>query len=155
VSADPNVDLYDQARKLANDLWKHLKQGEDFGALAKQYSHGHMRSRNGLWRPIDPNSLAPSHEVLADATANLQAGDIAGPIETPDHIFIVRLEHKQEKGYELFEMVQDKIETRIMENRRQKALDELNKELSERAEVGDIGVFINTCLEDIYRRSQP
>jgi parvulin-like peptidyl-prolyl isomerase len=153
--ADPNADLYDQARQLARDLLERLKQGEDFGTLAKEYSHGHRHALNGLWRPVDPASLAPPYDILVTETKTLQAGDIAGPIETPDHIFIIRLEHKQEKGYELFEMVQDQIETRIREDRRQKALDELNKELSERADVGDIGVFINTCLEDIYRRSQP
>ena len=41
--ADPNVDRWQLGRVLANKLLKLIESGEDFGELAKQYSHGNWR----------------------------------------------------------------------------------------------------------------
>ncbi|MHC4542421.1 MAG: peptidylprolyl isomerase [Planctomycetota bacterium] len=49
---DPNADRLQLATELADRLLARLRSGEDFGELAKQYSHGDLGAFGGLWRPV-------------------------------------------------------------------------------------------------------
>jgi parvulin-like peptidyl-prolyl isomerase len=135
---DPNADRLQLATELADRLLARLRSGEDFGELAKQYSHGDLGAFGGLWRPVQPASLAAPYDVLAAQAAWMEPGRVAGPIEAEGHVFIMKLEGKQSAEYEPFEQVQEQVRARIIQQ----------------AELGRTDRFIDFCLEKIYRMSR-
>jgi parvulin-like peptidyl-prolyl isomerase len=149
--ADPNQSQLEQARKLANELVRQLRKGEDFGELAKQYSHGHRASFGGLWKPVQPESLAKPYDILAAEAEKIKPSQIAGPIEADEHIFIIKLEEKRPKSFEPLENVQKEVEAKIIFDRRKKAVDEFSAKLVQQAALGERDKFIDFCLEKIYR----
>ena len=151
---DLTMDRHAQAMELADDLMARLVAGEDFGQLARQYSHDPMAGSGGLWSSIDPQSLADPYDALAAKIEALPMGIVEGPIEIQGHVFIVRLEDSQEQGYQPLEEVQSRIEARIRSNRIKQAQDKLEAELAERAKVGQTGPFVEGCVAEIYRRSK-
>ena len=150
---DPNGDRRQLAKDLANELAKRIYAGEDFGILAKQYSHGHRREFGGLWKQVEPGSLAKPYDILAAEAEKIEQGQVAGPIEAGGHIFIMKLEEKQAKGYEPFEKVQKEVEAKISFDRRKQAVDELGAILAQQAKLSDKRKFVNFCSEEIYRMS--
>lgn len=153
--ANPNRSRLERAGELADELVGRIRAGEDFGKLAKQYSHGHRRDFGGLWKPRRPQSLAEPYDILAAEAEKIQPGDIAGPIETGtgEHIFIMKLEEKRPKSVKPLREVQKKVEEKIIFDRRKQAIDELEAKLVRQAAVGKRSEFIDFCLERIYRIS--
>jgi len=150
--ADPNESRVVRARELADGLVERIKSGEDFGELAKEYSHGHRRAFGGLWKPVQPGSLAVPYDVLAAEAEKIEQGQIAGPIEAEGHIFIMKLEEKRPRSVEPFEKVQGRIEAKIIFERRKKAADEFSAKLVQQAKLANKDEFIDFCVEEIYRR---
>ena len=151
--ADPNEDRQLLARELAHKLLAQLQAGEDFGELAMQYSHGPMRQFGGLWKPMQPQSLAAPYDRLVDEIEKTKPGEIADLIETPGHIFIMKLEQKYPESYKPLEEVQRQVEQKIVSDRWNKVVDKLNAGLTKHAALGEKDEFIDFCLEKIYRLS--
>jgi parvulin-like peptidyl-prolyl isomerase len=151
---DPNQDPQQLAEELAAQLLKRIESGEDFGALAKEYSQGPMRAFGGLWRQMQPNSLRAPYNILATATEKMQQGEVAGPIITEKHIFIMKLEEKQAAGYEPFETVQEQVRQKVVKDRQDEALEPLYARMRRQAKLGRTDEFIDFCLEKIYRTSR-
>lgn len=152
--ADPNRSRLKQARELADELIGRLQAGEDFGKLANKYSHGHRRESGGLWKPLEPASLAKPYDILAAEAERLKPGQIAGPIETGEHIFIMKLEEKRAGSVEPFEKVQRQVEDKIRDDRWRQARKELVTKLAQQAALGNNDKFIDFCLRKIYRMSK-
>ena len=148
---DPNRSRLEQARALASELVERLQKGEDFGELAKQYSHGHTASFGGLWQPVQPQSLAKPYDILAAEADKMKPAQIAGPIEAGEHIFIMKLEEKRPKSFEPLENVQKEVEAKIIFDRREKAVDEFSSKLVQQAALNERDRFIDFCLEKIYQ----
>jgi len=151
--ADPNQTRQQLAKELASELIGRLRTGEDFGELAKQYSHGHRASFGGLWKQINPESLAEPYDTLAAEAQKIAPGQLAGPIDVPGHIFIMKLVDKRQQSIESFEDVQNQIEAKILLDRQRKALDELSAELVQQAALSQKNAFVEFCLKKIYRLS--
>jgi hypothetical protein len=152
-SADPNETAEQIGKELAGELIERLRGGEDFGKLAKRYSHGHRVSFGGVWEPVQPESLAKPYDILAVEAEKIQPGRIAGPIEAGGHIFIMKLIDKQAGTVEPFEKVQKQLEAKIDFDRRKKAFDEFGARLVQQAQMGNKDEFINFCLRKIYTMS--
>jgi parvulin-like peptidyl-prolyl isomerase len=146
------AELRKEAEELAEQLVEHLKGGGDFGQLAKEYSHGHRASEGGLWKPVQWDSLAQPYDVLEKEAEKMKVGQIAGPIEAKGHFFIMKLEKKQQRGFRPFEEVQREVEIRLINKRRQEALEKLLDKYIRQAEIGDTDKFIELCLQEIYRK---
>jgi len=142
-----------KARKKGLDLAKRAKDGEDFAKLAEEYSDGHRASSGGLWPEIQPDSLARPYTVLAEAAEEMKPGEIAGPLETVGHVFVMRLEAKQQVGYQPLEKVQEEVNNRILMDRRNEAVIRLNAKLLREAEIGSTGEFVDFCVDRIYKMS--
>lgn len=151
--ADANQSRLEQAKELAGELVRRLRAGEDFGELARKYSHGHRREFGGLWKPRQPENLEKPYDVLATEAERIEPGQIAGPIETGEHIFIMKLEEKQSKSFKSLEKVQGEVEAKIIFDRRKKAVDRLAAKLWRQAALSNMDAFIDFCLEKIYRMS--
>ncbi|MCP3976842.1 MAG: hypothetical protein GY720_20340, partial [bacterium] len=57
-----------------------------------------------------------------------------------------------EAGYHALEAVQPRIEQQILMDRQAAALAELDAEIAERAQVGNIDQFVQYAIEVLYRR---
>ena len=155
-AANLNEDRHQLAEKLALDLTKRIRSGEDFGELAKQYSHGPMREFGGLWQPVQPGSLAVPYDKLAAEAENIESSRIARIIITAEHVFIMKLEEKKMSGYEPFEKVQEQVRDKIVLDRWNEAVNRVNATLLQQAELSRTDEFIDFCLEKIYQmRNQP
>jgi len=152
ITADVNESKSEKAQKLAWQLSERLKKGEDFGELAKKYSNGYRASYGGLWKPVRPSSLAEPYNILAISAEDIEEGQTTGPIEAGGHIFIMKLEEKQEHNVVPFEKVQKQIEAEIAFERRKEVVDELSETLMRQAAVSNKEAFVEFCLEEIYRR---
>lgn len=151
---DPNADRVRLATELAGGLLTRIRSGEDFGELAKQYSHGDLGAFGGLWRPVQPASLAAPYNVLAVKAASMEPDQVAGPIAAEGHVFILKLEDKQSAGYEPFEQVQEQVREQLVFERQKEIFDQLNARIMQQAELGRTDEFIDFCLEKIYRMSR-
>jgi len=150
--ADPNQSRKEAAGDLSSKLIKLLNDGEDFAALAEQYSHGHRRSFGGLWNAVQPDSLAYPYDVLASLARDIKPGQIAGPVEAGGHIFIMKLEDKRSEGVEPFEKVQTQLEAKIRLERRKHALDKFGQSIVEQAQVANKDAFVGFCMEQVYEK---
>jgi parvulin-like peptidyl-prolyl isomerase len=149
-----NDDPIQVARTLAKDVMERIKAGEDFGELAKKYSHEpRAASSGGLWPERDPVALAAPYDELGKKAADMKPGEVAGPIEALDHIFIMKLEKKQAKGFRPLTEVQDLVEEEIMSDRRRAALEQLNEEVKQLAAAGNTDRFADYCLRSLYREA--
>jgi parvulin-like peptidyl-prolyl isomerase len=151
VLTDPNEDRIQFGKERADKLLELIKSGKDFGELAKQFSNGDWRDFGGLWRSIQPSSLAEPYDILAVEAEKIEPGQVAGPIITKGHIFIMKLEEKQVAGYEPFEQVQDRVEEEFLSERRDEVVDKLYARIRLEAKLSRTDKFIDFCLEKIYR----
>ena len=150
---DPNDDPLRLASKMVNELMGLIKSGQDFGELAKKYSHGDWKDFGGLWRELQPSSLVAPYDVLAVEAEKIEQGEVAGPIVTKQHIFIMKLEEKQIAGYEPFEDVQELVREKILLDRRNEVTEKLNAEIRWQAKLSRTDKFVDFCLDKIYRIS--
>jgi hypothetical protein len=150
---DPNRDKLEQARQLALDLSEQLRADANFAQLAKQYSNGHNKIYGGLWKPINPENLEKPYDILADQAEKMQPGQISEPIQTdpPLHIFIMKLENKNLLKFTPLREVQQQIESYLINERRYQAAFDHDEEIVRRAAIVQTDVFIDLCLERIYK----
>jgi hypothetical protein len=151
TSVDANRPRLDQAKELAGRIYQRIKQGEDFEQLAKDYSQGLRASQGGLWRKVDPDSLAPPYDILAKKAQTMKPGEVAEPIENQDHFFIMQLVEYKPKSVEPFEKVQNQVKAGINVERMRQAFAKLDTELLQQASAADKAKFIDFCVREIYR----
>ena len=91
------------------------------------------------------------YEVIADAAAQIEPGEIAGPLDAPGHFYVMKLESKRPKSYRPLAEVQEQVERQVSVNRNREALAELEVEVAEQITVADTDRFVDYCLERVYR----
>jgi len=148
---DPNEDRLHAARLLGADLRMRIEAGEDFGELAKQYSHDPLASQGGLLKPRNPDAFAPPYDVLAAKAKGMRIGQVAGPIDAPGRVFLMKVEARQDQGYQPLSEVQDRLRDEILRDRRRAALEELETEIRTQVANVDTSRFVDYCLERLYR----
>lgn len=116
------------ACRIAIQLIERAAKGEDFGELAKTYSHGHRRSYGGLWNPLQPSSLAPLYDVLGEYALDMQPGQVSEPIQKEEHVFIMKLEQAQRESVQPFEEVKDILKEELRTLKRKKLEEAINSQ---------------------------
>lgn len=147
---DPNQSPLDAAKFLASQITEKLDNNADFGELAKQYSHGPWGLLGGLWKPINPESIASPYDIIVKETENAAIGDIVGPIEIKGHIFIVKLLEKNQLSAVPFEQVQNEIRRQITLDREKKAYDQIGNKLVNQEAIAHMQDFVDFCLLETY-----
>lgn len=71
------------------------RKGEDFGALAREFSDAPERENGGQFG-MRPAERLP--ELFVSATRDLAAGDIAGPVRSPAGFHLLKLVEKRQAG---------------------------------------------------------
>jgi len=79
-------------------------------------------------------------------------GQVIGPIEAPGHFFILRVEDRQEGGYQPLSEVQDEVRKDIMNQRLGTMSQELDAEIAREVSQIDTSHFVVYSLERFYRQ---
>ncbi len=152
--ADANSSIADaeqKAKSLAAMISEKIKKGDDFGELAKQYSHDPAAKNGGLWKPIRPGSLAEPYDAIEKAAEKLDIGQTSEPVEKDGHIFIVKLENRQESSSKTFEEVQGDVEARMMYERRKKRVDDMMDKIMSQVDLSYAEGFLEYCTQKAWR----
>lgn len=124
IRANPGMPAEDSiaARKKINDIYARLQKGENFGALATEFSdHTDSKPKGGLLPPFGAGSMLPAFENAAFALKD--TGNYSPPFQTPFGWHIVKLKNK--KPLEPFEELKSSLESKVSKDSRS----ELNKSL--------------------------
>jgi parvulin-like peptidyl-prolyl isomerase len=150
--ADPNETRRAAATRVAGEVSARLKAGNDFAALAKEFSNDSKAELGGLWSPVSLGSLARPYDAIEREIAKLKPGEVAGPVDLQGHIFIIKLESRQAGGYEPFETVQHEVQTRLKLQRKKDSVDNLTTKLMSEADIGDREQFTELCLQKAFQK---
>jgi parvulin-like peptidyl-prolyl isomerase len=149
----PNEDASLKARQLAEDLRRRIDAGADFADLAKKYSDGPRSEEGGLWPARDPNALATPYDVLAKRAQEVAQGQVAGPIESSGHFFLMRIEKKQQRSYVPLNDVQDEVRKDILDGRWNEVFNEMDAEVRRQVDLAHTDRFVDFCLERFYQQA--
>ena len=136
----------------ASGLVKRIRQGEDFGELAKKHSQGRRAAMGGRWSAVTLGTLASPYDVLELYFPGMDPGEVSDPIQAKGHVFIIKLEGKTHSGYKSFEEVQGEIESEVVTIRRTKQRREMASKLISEANISNLDEFLEHCIETAYRR---
>jgi foldase protein PrsA len=116
----------EEALKLANELVARLKKGEDFAALAKQYSDDPgSKDNGGLYADADVSQWVPEFK---QAALTLPIGQISEPVKTDYGYHVMKVESRKQKSYE---EVKDQLRQQALEQEYNKFIQtELDKLIS-------------------------
>ncbi len=106
-----NATLEDN-KKLAEDIMKRIKAGEDFSELARKYSKDDSSAKGGDWGWYKKGDLNPQ---LDAKTFALDVGGVTEPVVLGDMIFILKVEDKKPDGVQKLDDVREQIEWTIVE----------------------------------------
>lgn len=151
---DPNKSPEQVAREFADALSARIGAGENLQMVAEQFPAVSFVSFS---EPVKPESLARPYDVLASQAGQMQPGQVSGPIKSAGgaHIFIMKLLDKQTAGVKPLAEVQSQVERLILAERRNRAVDELETRFRAQARLAEKDLFLNLCIEKIYRMSNP
>jgi peptidyl-prolyl cis-trans isomerase SurA len=114
-----------QADKLAEEILLKVKEGTPFGEMAKVYSQGSEKNREGDWGWVEKSVL---RKELADAAFSLKPGEHSCVIDTPDTCYLMLVEDKRPAHSKSLGEVRDIIEKNLLLEER----DRLEKQWVER-----------------------
>jgi peptidyl-prolyl cis-trans isomerase SurA len=89
VPPEADAEQREAARVLASDIVERIGRGENFRALAQQYSTGQNALEGGDLGWIDVNGIPP---LFQPYVAKMEVGELQGPITAGQGFHIIRLE---------------------------------------------------------------
>jgi len=121
-------DLKAKAQKLRD----RVKDGEDFGELAKRFSDGPTAQQGGYLGAYKRGELS---KELEDLVFKMKKNEMTEVIETKQGFLVLRVLERYEEGIQPFEKVVDEIMNHLYEERMEPALREYLKTLREQSYV--------------------
>ncbi|MGW8160780.1 MAG: peptidylprolyl isomerase, partial [Desulfobulbales bacterium] len=116
TSQDDSTETLKEKRKRAEQILELAKSGEDFGALAKQYSEGPSGPKGGDLGTFSRGQMIKPFE---DAVFAMKEGEISDIVKTPFGFHIIKLEKIEPAHTRTFAEVKGEIETRLKKQRAQ------------------------------------
>lgn len=145
-----------KAQSTINEIYKKLKQGEDFAALAKQFSQDKSTASNGGKLNRFSSGELSSTEFEDAAFSLSKPGDFTAPFETQYGWHIVRLEEKH--AQKPFEEVKGEFENRIKKDDRSKLIaasmtEKLRKKYEVKKDAKAYAKAVKAINDKIYTKS--
>ena len=109
-----------------------IAAGEDFGALASEYSEGPEKESSGDLGNFKKCELA---KELEEPVENLKQGEVTPWIQFRNGWYLLKLVEKKEARLKPFEEARDNIERRLMGEKAQVKFEEFMKELKEKSYI--------------------
>ncbi len=122
-----------QAREAAEKLLAELREGADFAKLARERSGDpESAARGGELQPFARGALVAPIEAAAFALA---PGELGGPVESPAGVHVLKLLERLPPAPLAFDSVRAEVLKRVLERRRDQAMERLLAELRGRARI--------------------
>ena len=118
--------------KLAEDIVKKLKNGEDFNDLAKRYSNGSHAEQGGVWKNIPRTDLAMEFGTLLFETSG---SEIMGPLEDQIGFNIVQVMERKLGPAKAFTEVREEIQRRVISDKKKSNYQKWMKKMRARAVI--------------------
>ena len=118
--------------KLAEDIVKKLKNGEDFNDLAKRYSNGSHAEQGGVWKDIPRTDLAMEFGTLLFETIG---SEIMGPLEDQIGFNIVQVMERKLGPAKAFTEVREEIQRRVISDKKKSNYQKWMKKMRARAVI--------------------
>jgi len=125
------------ARKKIEEVQMKLKKGEDFAALAKEFSEGPSSVKGGDLGYFNKGQMVKSFEKVAFA---LKPGEVSGVTETKFGYHLIKVVDKKPESIMKYEEIKDRLQQHLKQKKTQEKLDILIKQLKGKAKVE---VFLN------------
>lgn len=134
VSIDPQKDPSQKAesRKKIEDIQQKLKKGEDFSALAKEYSQCPSGREGGDLGYFQRGQMVKPFEQAAFA---LRPGEVSDIVETKFGYHLIRLTDKKPEGVVPYEQIKDRIGQYLKQEKAEKDVASYVQNLEEKAKV--------------------
>ncbi|GAB1856288.1 peptidylprolyl isomerase [Flavobacteriaceae bacterium MHTCC 0001] len=153
---EKNNDSLTDAKTRVQEIYKKIQQGENFEALAKEFSDDKNSALNGgLLNPFSSGQLSvPEFEEAAFALE--QKGDISEPLQSKFGWHIIKLESKNPIGS--FEDKRGELENKVKRDSRSKLIeDALIQKLKNKYNIADehpdLSYFKGLLNEDFFKRT--
>lgn len=120
-----------QKRKAeAEDVYRKIQKGEDFGSLAYQYSEDEYKVKNGDMGIVHRGQLIPPE--LEEAAFSLKEGEVSGIVNTIYGFHILKAGKRSPEEFLSFDSVKERLKKELTEKRfeekKARLLQELKKE---------------------------
>jgi len=142
---DPN-----QAVAAAQQALKKIKDGTDFAQVVQEFSQGFRKSQDGLWRPLDPDSVRPLYKPVVEALQKINPNNCTNIIESEDHLFIAKLIEYKKAEVIPFSQAQFQIKKEIGQQRWLNYRTKLTDELLKKSDMGNLEEFIQNITLAAY-----
>lgn len=122
----------DQAREKMEAVRNRLRKGEDFGALARQYSECYSASAGGDLGYFERSAM---QEPFAEAAFTLKPGETSDIVQTRDGFHLIRVAAMEPEGQIPFEEARQEVERRMKLERGKEGAARLIEEMRKKAQV--------------------
>lgn len=132
LSEDAGEEERDEARQKIDEVAEKIASGEDFAALAEEYSEGPSASKGGSLGSFSRGDMVPPFEEAAFA---LEEGEVSDIVQTQFGYHIIKVSEKSEAGTAPFEEVKESISNYLAQEQEQEAITSYIETLKEEYEV--------------------
>ena len=130
-------------RKQMQPILERARNGEDFAALAEEFSDDYAtKTAGGDTGFFKRGDMVPAFEKAAFA---MQPGEISDPVETSFGVHIIRFEERQEPHLLSFDEVREQLRDHVRQERMEAAVQE---EIDQLRAAADITVLIPLASRD-------
>ncbi|MDH3256782.1 MAG: SurA N-terminal domain-containing protein [Nitrospinota bacterium] len=125
----------EKAKIKAAEILKQIKEGADFGAMAKKHSADTASGNNGgSLGQFSKGLMIPEFEEALD---KLKPGELGGPVKTMFGFHIIRLEEVKEEHLKPLPEVQEEIKKTLKEDKARKRIRRIAKKIRKAAGAGN------------------
>ena len=106
LAPDSSPETVAEKEKLAREILARAKKGEDFAALARQYSEGPSREQGGDLGFFSRGQMVPAFDKAVFA---MQPGEITGPVRTRFGLHLIKLEEIRPATIQSLDQARDQL----------------------------------------------
>ncbi len=134
IKVDPGADVSQKAdaRKKMEKIQERVQKGEDFAALAKEFSEGPSSARGGDLGYFGRGKMVKPFEEKAFA---LQPGEVSDIVETQFGYHLIKVMDKKPETTIAYENIKDKLVQHLKREKVHKEVDLYVEKLKEKAKV--------------------
>lgn len=132
VDTDDSDEMHKEARKRAEEIRKKALAGDDFAALAREYSDGPSKENGGALPMFSRDRMV---KPFSDAAFALKPGDISEVVETEFGYHVIRVTEHLPEGPAPFDTVSEAITARLRQEEVNRRLEAYVEKLKEKAKI--------------------
>jgi parvulin-like peptidyl-prolyl isomerase len=134
IMVDPKADAAKkaEARKKLEDIQKRLQKGEDFAALAKDFSQSANAAQGGDLGTI-PRGRMP--KAFDDVAFSLKPGEVSGIVETDLGFQLIKVQEKTPEKVVPFKDVEERIQQHLENEKVKQRVDEYLNQVKKTAKI--------------------